>query len=126
MLSGLFDGFPRLKIILGHQGEGLPFLPPRVEHRLRHASPEVRGRQLKPVTSYLRENFYLTTAGAFRTQALMDTLLEVGSDHVLFSVDYPYETMQEQSDWFESLPISDDDRVKIARTNAVRLLRLDS
>jgi gamma-resorcylate decarboxylase len=87
MLSGLFDRFPRLKIILGHQGEGLPFLLPRVESRLRHASPEVRGRQLKPVTSYLRENFYLTTAGAFRTQALMDTLLEVGSDRVLFSVD---------------------------------------
>jgi predicted TIM-barrel fold metal-dependent hydrolase len=126
ILSGLFDRFPRLKVILGHQGEGLPFLLPRVESRLRHASPEVRGRQLKPVTSYLRENFYLTTAGAFRTQALMDTLLEVGSDRVLFSVDYPYETMQEQSDWFESVPISEGDRLKIGRTNAQQLLHLDS
>jgi gamma-resorcylate decarboxylase len=126
ILSGLFDRFPRLRVILGHQGEGLPFLLPRVESRLRHASPEVRGRQLKPVTSYLRENFYLTTAGAFRTQALIDTLLEVGSDQVLFSVDYPYETVQEQSDWFESLPISEDDRLKIGRTNARRLLRLSS
>jgi gamma-resorcylate decarboxylase len=126
MLSGLFDRFPRLRVILGHQGEGLPFLLPRVESRLRHASPEVRGRQLKPVTSYLRENFYLTTAGAFRTQALIDTLLEVGSDQVLFSVDYPYETVQEQSDWFESLPISEDDRLKLGRTNAGRLLRLSS
>jgi gamma-resorcylate decarboxylase len=95
----------------GHQGEGLPFLLPRVEARLRHASPEVRGKQLKPVTSYLRENFYLTTAGAFRTQAFIDTLLEV-ADHVLFSADYPYETMQEQSDWFESLPISEGDRLQ--------------
>ena len=125
ILSGLFDRFPRLRVILGHQGEGLPFLLPRVEHRLRHASPEVRGRQLKPVTSYLRENFYLTTAGAFRTQALMDTLLEVGSDDVLFSTDYPYETMQEQSDWFESLPISENDRLKIGRANAQQLLRLE-
>jgi gamma-resorcylate decarboxylase len=126
ILSGLFDRFPRLKVILGHQGEGLPFLLPRVESRLRHASPEVRGKQLKPVTSYLRENFYLTTAGAFRTQALLDTLLEVGSDHVLFSTDYPYETVQEQSDWFESLPIGEGDRLKIGRTNAQQLLRLDS
>jgi predicted TIM-barrel fold metal-dependent hydrolase len=126
ILSGLFDRFPRLKVILGHQGEGLPFLLPRVESRLRHASPEVRGRQLKPVTAYLRENFYLTTAGAFRTQALIDPLLEVGSDHVLFSVDYPYETMQEQSDWFESVPISEGDRLKIGRTNAQQLLRLNS
>jgi 2,3-dihydroxybenzoate decarboxylase len=126
ILSGLFDRYPRLKIILGHQGEALPFLLPRVESRLRHASPEVRGKQLKPVTSYLRENFYLTTSGNFRTQAFIDTLLEVGADHVLFSVDYPYETVKEQSDWFESLPISEGDRLKIGRSNAQRLLRIDS
>lgn len=126
ILSGLFDRFPRLRIILGHLGEGLPFLLPRVEHRLRHMSPEVRGRQLKPVTFYLRENFYVTTAGHFRTQALIDTLLEIGSDRLLFSVDYPYETVQEQTDWFDSLPISEMDRRKIGRSNALQLLRLGS
>jgi predicted TIM-barrel fold metal-dependent hydrolase len=87
-------------------------------------SPEVRGRQVKPVTCYLRENFYVTTAGHFRTQALIDTLLEMGPDRLLFSVDYPYETVQEQSDWFDSLPISETDRRKIGRTNALQLLRL--
>jgi 2,3-dihydroxybenzoate decarboxylase len=126
ILSGLFDRFPRLRIILGHLGEGLPFLLPRVEHRLRHMSKEVRGRQLKPVTFYLRENFYVTTAGHFRTQALTDTLLEIGPDRLLFSVDYPYETVQEQTDWFDSLPISETDRRKIGRANALQLLRLSS
>jgi predicted TIM-barrel fold metal-dependent hydrolase len=124
ILSGLFDRFPRLRIILGHLGEGLPFLLPRVEHRLRHMSPEMRGRQLKPVTFYLRENFYVTTAGHFRTQALIDTLLEIGPDRLLFSVDYPYETVQEQTDWFDSLPISETDRRQIGRANALQLLRL--
>jgi hypothetical protein len=52
------------------------------------------------------------------------TLLEVGSDRVLFSVDYPYETMQEQSDWFESVPISEGDGLKIGRANAQQLLRM--
>jgi predicted TIM-barrel fold metal-dependent hydrolase len=126
ILSGLFDRFPRLRIILGHLGEGLPFLLPRVEHRLRHMSAEVRGRQLKPVTCYLRENFYVTTAGHFRTQALISTLLEIGSDRLLFSVDYPYETVEEQTNWFDSLPISETDRRKIGRTNALQLLRLGS
>ena len=65
----------------------------------------------------------ITHAGARGVHA---TLLEVGSDHVLFSVDYPYETVQEQSDWFESLPIGDGDRLKIGRANALRLLRLGS
>jgi gamma-resorcylate decarboxylase len=89
-------------------------------------SPEVRGQQLKPVTFYLRENFYVTTAGHFRTQALIDTLLEIGPDRLLFSVDYPYETVQEQTDWFDRLPISATDHRKIGRVNALQLLRLSS
>ena len=126
ILSGLFDRFPRLQVILGHLGEGLPFLLPRVEARLRHMSLEVRGKQQKPVTSYLRENFYITTAGHLRTQAFIDTLLEVGSDRVLYSVDYPYESVKEQNDWFDGLPISETDRRKIGRENALALLKLGS
>jgi gamma-resorcylate decarboxylase len=125
IMSGLFDRFPNLTIILGHLAEGLPFLLPRVEHRLRHSSAGSAGRQAKPMMSYLRENFFITTSGAFRTPALLDTLLEVGADRVLFSVDYPYENMQEQSEWFESVPISDADRRKIGRDNAARLLKLE-
>jgi predicted TIM-barrel fold metal-dependent hydrolase len=87
-------------------------------------SLEVRGKQQKPVTSYLRENFYITTAGHLRTQAFIDTLLEVGSDRVLYSVDYPYESVKEQNDWFDGLPISETDRRKIGRENALKLLRL--
>ena len=75
--------------------------------------------------SYLRTNFFITTSGAFRTAALLDTLLEVGAEHVLFSVDYPFENMQEQTEWFEGVPISEADRHKIGAENARRLLKLD-
>jgi gamma-resorcylate decarboxylase len=51
--------------------------------------------------------------------------VEVGADRVLFSVDYPYENMQEQTEWFDSVPISDADRQKIGADNARRLLGLD-
>ncbi|MED2944404.1 amidohydrolase family protein [Bacillus swezeyi] len=121
MLSGLFDRYPNLTIILGHLGEGLPFTLPRVEHRLRHQRPETHGNHQKPVTEYLRQNFYLTTSGVFRTQALIDTILEVGSDRILFSVDYPYESMEEISSWFDQCPISETDRQKIGRKNAAQL-----
>jgi predicted TIM-barrel fold metal-dependent hydrolase len=124
IMSGLFDRFPNLTIILGHLGEGLPFLLPRVEHRLRHARGDLRGRQARPLTSYLQSNFFLTTAGAFRSTTLLDSLLEVGADRLLFSVDYPYENMQEQSEWFETVPIAETDRRKIGYDNARRLLRL--
>ncbi|MFB0637026.1 hypothetical protein ACEPP6_17425 [Bacillus rugosus] len=52
-------------------GEGLPFTLSRVEHRLRHQRPETHGNHKKAPTEYLRKNFYLTTSGVFRTQALM-------------------------------------------------------
>jgi len=48
---------------------------------------------------YLRENFYLTTSGTFRTQALTDVMLEIGADRVLYSVDYPYEDMAEAAEF---------------------------
>jgi gamma-resorcylate decarboxylase len=125
MLSGLFDRFPGLRIIVGHLGEGLPFLLPRVDHRLRHAHPDSHGKHQRALMDYLRENIYLTTSGTWRTPALLNTLLEVGADRILFSIDYPYENMQEQSDWFESLPIGDGDKDKIGRDNAHALLKLD-
>ena len=124
MLSGLFDRYPKLTVILGHMGEALPFMLPRLEHRLRHQAAGANGKHEKPPTQYFRENFYITTSGAFRTQALLDSMLEIGSDRILFSVDYPYETMQEQSTWFDNCPISENDRIKIGRTNAEKLFSL--
>jgi RNA polymerase sigma factor (sigma-70 family) len=83
ILSGLFDKYPKLNIILGHLGEGLPFTLPRVEHRLRHQRRETHGKHKRPPMDYLRNNFYLTTSGTFRTQAFLNTILEVGTESAL-------------------------------------------
>ena len=72
---------------------------------------------------YLRENFYITTSGNFHTPALTNVVLEVGADHVLYSVDYPYEDVVEAREWFDQISMSESDRMKIARTNAQKLFR---
>ncbi|HSZ28522.1 MAG TPA: amidohydrolase family protein, partial [Pseudonocardiaceae bacterium] len=69
---------------------------------------------------------YVTTSGHFRTQALNATLAELGADRVLFSVDYPYESMYEAAAWFDNASISDNDRAKIGRGNAERLFGLNA
>jgi len=122
MGSGLFDEFPKLQIILGHLGEGLPFGIWRVDNRI--IKRKIVTKAKRSMSQYLRENFYITTSGNFRTQALTDVMQEVGSDRVLYSVDYPYEFMDEASNWFENAPISETDRLKIARGNARMLLHL--
>lgn len=122
MGSGLFDEYPKLKVILGHLGEGLPFNIWRVDHRISKTPRGIKAK--KPLAQYLRENFYITTSGNFRTQTLLDVMLEVGTDRILFSADYPFEDMSEAAAWFDRAPISEPDRLKIGRTNAQKLFRL--
>ncbi|NLA19843.1 amidohydrolase family protein [Burkholderia cepacia] len=125
MLSGLFDRYPNLTVILGHLGEGLPLMLPRLEHRL-HMQRDGAGlgSALRPVSEYFGRNFYVTTSGHFHTKGLLNTISEIGVERVLFSADYPYESMATASDWFDNALISDNDRVRIGRTNAARLLGL--
>ena len=122
MGSGLFDEFPRLKLILGHLGEGLPFQIWRVDHRI--SKNGFRTKANLSMSQYFRENFYFTTSGTFRTQALTDVILEAGADRVLYSVDYPYEDMAEATEWFDHAPISETDRLKIAHGNARLMFHL--
>jgi len=75
------------------------------------------------MSQYLWENFYFTTSGTFRAQALTDVILEAGADRVLYSVDYPYEDMAEATNWFDNASISEPDRRKIAYSNARQLFR---
>ena len=122
MGSGLFDDYPKLRVILGHLGEGLPFGIWRIDHR--NSKGTLRPKAKLPLGQYLRENFYITTSGNFRTPALTDVMLEVGADHVLYSVDYPFEDVVEAKDWFDQAAISEPDRFKIARANAQNMFRL--
>jgi gamma-resorcylate decarboxylase len=124
MTSGLFDRFPRLRVILGHLGETLPFSMWRIEQRISFMGDQRKFR--KPLGDYLRTNFYVTTSGTFHTLALNNTLAEVGADHVLFSIDYPYESMRGAADWFDNTPISEDDRWKIGRGTAEKLFSLST
>ena len=122
MGSGLFDEYPKLKVILGHLGEGIPFGIWRVDHRLKMSpmgGPKPKAKL--PIGHYLRENFYITTSGNFCSQSLTDVMLEVGADRVLYSVDYPFEDMNEAKDWFDQAAISESDRAKIGRDNAWKL-----
>ena len=122
MLSGLFDRHPGVQVILGHLAEGLPFLLPRLEHRLdKQQDGAGLGTARRKVSEYFSDNFYATTSGHFHTRTLFNTIAELGVDRVMFSADYPYETMEEAAGWFDSSLLSPNDARKIGRENARRL-----
>jgi 2,3-dihydroxybenzoate decarboxylase len=125
MGSGLFDAHPGLNIVLGHMGEGLPYSMWRIDNHNKWMRVQNSYPAKRQIGEYFRENFYITTSGNFRTQTLIDAMLEIGADRILFSTDWPFENIDHASDWFDAAPISEIDRQKIGRDNARSLFKLD-
>ncbi|MGA8818161.1 MAG: amidohydrolase family protein [Xanthobacteraceae bacterium] len=124
MASGLFDAHPRLQIILGHLGENLPYGMWRVDNSNAWIPNRNKWPAKRPLGEYFSANFHLTTSGNFRTQALMNAMLEIGADRIMFSTDWPFENIDHAANWFDACAISENDRLKIGRTNARRLFKL--
>src|SRR5262249_26143147 len=124
MGSGLFDAYPKLRIILGHMGEGLPYSMWRIDNHNKWMSVQNRYPAKRKISEYFRENFYITTSGNFRTQTLIDAILEIGADRILFSADWPFENIDHAALWFDAAAIAEIDRHKIGRTNARLLFKL--
>ena len=126
MLSGLFDRFPKLQVILGHLGEGLPYMLPRLQHRLDEQREGAKGSRAKRRPSYyFANNFYVTTSGHFHSKPLLEAIEQIGADRLLFSVDYPYEQMDVGGRWFDDMRLDDGLKLRIGRQNANRLFGLN-
>ena len=83
-----------------------------------------RPKANRKVSEYFSQNFCATTSGHFHTKSMLNCSWEMGVDRVMFSVDYPYEEIRSAATWFDSALVSENDRIKIGRDNARRLLRL--
>jgi predicted TIM-barrel fold metal-dependent hydrolase len=119
VVGGVLDAYPNLKVIIGHLGEGLPFLQWRMDRSL------ARDAKLpKSFTDYVKQHFWITTSGNFSTPSLLCCVMEMGADRILFSVDYPFVPNPPGVKWMETVPLGPEDRAKILNGNATRLLRL--
>jgi 2,3-dihydroxybenzoate decarboxylase len=120
--SGLFDEYPKLKIILGHLGEMIPMQLLRIDNRWSIAPFPKKLKKLPG--QYFRENFLVTTSGMFSQPALAMTLSVLGSDSIMFAVDYPMEETEEAVSFMNAAPISEGDKEKIYHLNAERVFSL--
>ena len=122
VFAGVFDAFPRLTIVLGHLGEGLPFMLHRINDQTKLAAVR-RGLKREPA-QYCTENLVVTCSGNFSTPAFVCTVMALGVDNVLFSVDWPYESNKVAVEFLEHQALDPDNKSKIAHLNAERVLRL--
>ncbi|HEY4355230.1 MAG TPA: amidohydrolase family protein [Acidobacteriaceae bacterium] len=135
--AGVFDRFPKLKIIIGHMGEYLPFSIGRVDRIFSRShlsftfGPTYNGdwkRLERKVVDYFHENFYITTSGFYTLPPLLLALQVMGSDRVLFSVDYPFAANEPCREFLNTLSsrvlMNEEDIAKLVGGNAEKLLRV--
>jgi predicted TIM-barrel fold metal-dependent hydrolase len=122
VFAGVFDAFPTLTVILGHLGEGLPFMLHRINDQTQLAARR-RGLKKAPA-SYLTENLVVTCSGNFSAAAFQCTVMALGIDNVLFSVDWPYESNTGAVAFLQRQLLGPLDLAKVAHGNAERVLRL--
>jgi 5-carboxyvanillate decarboxylase len=129
ILSGVFERYPRLKIILGHLGEALPFWLWRMDSRFEEekgdpASAAYYKHFSRTPAEVFRENFYLTVSGMYWEPVLRFVCSVFGSGRIMFATDYPYESTEEAARFMETVGLEGNDAEKIAHLNAERMLKL--
>lgn len=128
--AGVLDHFPKLKIVIGHLGEGLPYLMYRLDYMQHHAArPGLRGKKeglilKRKISDYMRENIYITTSGMAWGPAIRFAQDVLGADRVLYAMDYPYQFDLEEVIATDEIPISFGDKKKLYQLNAEKVFSL--
>ena len=124
VFAGTFKRYPRVKIILGHMGEMIPYFFWRLDSRWKAYQSEKVAPEDLPST-IIKNHFVITTSGVFNPDVLINAIAAMGKDNVMFSVDYPYEDTQLASSFIETAPISEEVRAKICYGTAERILKIN-
>lgn len=120
ILSGIFQKLPNLKLMTGHWGELVPYYFDRIDEMI----PESVTGFDRPFSQIYKEHVYITPSGIASKGPATLTINEMGADHVLWSHDFPYVKRDNVKDFLMDLPISEEDKEKIAYKNAEKLLKL--
>ena len=129
IVSGVFDRFPKLRMVVGHLGEGLPYWFFRLDffHRANVASaryPNVKKLKKPQLSDYLRESVWLTTSGMAWAPPILYCQKLLGLDRVLYAMDYPYQFVPDEVKVYDNLPISAAAKKQLFQTNAERVFNL--
>jgi len=126
IMSGVLDRFPKLKLVLGHMGEGIPYWLYRMDYMANVGKGMNKpDADLKP-SEYFKRNFLITTSGMNDPLVLDYAIKALSADNILFAIDYPYQESDEAVAFLDNAPISDEDRRKIYETNSARAFGIDT
>jgi 5-carboxyvanillate decarboxylase len=128
IFAGVFDRFPRLRLVVGHLGEGLPYWFFRIDFF--HAANVASGRYAnvkklkKKPSEYIKDSVWVTTSGMAWEPPILYCQKVLGVDRVLYAMDYPYQFVPAEVRVTDDLPINDADKKKLYQSNAESVFRL--
>jgi len=120
VFGGLFDRFPRAKVVLGHLGETLPYLLWRFDSRAKLYGVKLA----KPPSQYIKENFMVTTSGMCSAEPLTCAMSALGHQRVMFAADYPFESSEEAAHFIDTVALDERVRTDICSSTAISFLKL--
>ncbi len=126
--AGVFDRFPKLRMILGHMGEALPFWAYRLDYMHQATVKSRRYESIKPIqkrpSEYLREHFYITNSGVAWEQAIKFTQDFMGTDRVMYAMDYPYQYAPDEVNILDAMGMPLDVKRQFFQTNAEAVFKI--
>ena len=126
IMCGVFDRYPKLKVVLGHMGEGLPFWLQRIDNRyLLQVKIGAVPKMPKLPSEYFHDHFFITTSGVMSSPALRLSIEVLGEDKIMFAADYPYESVEDGVKFMDEVEITEIQRRKIYADNAMRIFNLN-
>ncbi|MEO8488196.1 amidohydrolase family protein [Pseudomonas sp.] len=120
LLAGVFDRYPSLQVISGHWGEMVPFFLQRLEDSI----PQEASGLNRPIVQTYREHVYVSPSGMLTLPHFQFIYSLMGAGRILYSIDYPYQSLDGARAFIENLPISETEKALIAHGNAEKLFRL--
>jgi 2,3-dihydroxybenzoate decarboxylase len=128
IVAGVFDRYPRLKVVVGHLGEALPFWLSRLDYMHEASVRSQRYARMRPLearpSDYLRRNVWVTSSGVAWAPAIMFCREVLGADRVLYAMDYPYQFVAAEVTVHDDLPLTPDEKKALFQTNAERVFGL--
>ncbi|HKV03757.1 MAG TPA: amidohydrolase family protein [Candidatus Acidoferrales bacterium] len=123
--GGVFDQFPKLQVVLGHMGEGIPYWLSRLDFMHGRVKIPFDRPKLKSTPSeYFKRNFYITTSGMNWEPTLKFCIEVLGADRIMWAIDYPYQDHPDAVEFMDAARISERDKQKIYHENAERVFNL--
>ena len=126
--AGVFDRFPKLRMVIGHMGEALPYWAYRLDYMHRATVKSQRYASMKPIqqqpSDYLRQNFYVTNSGVAWAPGVKFAQDFMGMDRVMYAMDYPYQHAIDEVGLMDALDLLLEDKTKFFQTNAETVFKI--